>query len=269
MLLMFGHTFLGAQQQIAAYPQPEYRIKTGTDLTLISVIMVSSFTYLYWTNDDQHHFRQAAMLSPESLPAIDQGTVVIDRERADKAREASDYVAFGSMLAPMAVVLSCYEHTPALLTNGFMYAEGLALTVALTANLKTLIDRPRPLVYSDAFTRAERTSTDAWRSLPSGHTSTTAFNAFFAAALADKLLWRKEQTGWRIGTWTAAAGIPMVAGYLRMEAGKHFPTDVMAGYALGAGLGLLIPYLHTNEFAVQVYPVATGEYRGLQWQVQF
>ena len=41
--------------------------------------------------------------------------------------------------------------------------------------------------------------------------------------------------------WSSAALLPAVTGYLRVKGGKHFPTDVIVGYAVGAAIGILVP----------------------------
>ena len=41
--------------------------------------------------------------------------------------------------------------------------------------------------------------------------------------------------------------IPAITGYLRVKAGKHYPTDTIAGYLLGATAGILIPQLHKKK----------------------
>jgi len=41
-----------------------------------------------------------------------------------------------------------------------------------------------------------------------------------------------------------AAAVPAAVGYFRMEAGKHFLTDVLLGYSIGATVGVLVPELH-------------------------
>jgi membrane-associated phospholipid phosphatase len=33
----------------------------------------------------------------------------------------------------------------------------------------------------------------------------------------------------------------------RVRAGKHFPTDVIAGSLAGAGVGIVVPHLHRTE----------------------
>ena len=37
---------------------------------------------------------------------------------------------------------------------------------------------------------------------------------------------------------------PALTGYLRVDSSNHFPTDVIVGYIIGAGIGFLIPELH-------------------------
>jgi undecaprenyl-diphosphatase len=32
-----------------------------------------------------------------------------------------------------------------------------------------------------------------------------------------------------------------------VRAGKHFPTDVLAGAVAGAGIGIIVPHLHRTE----------------------
>ena len=45
-------------------------------------------------------------------------------------------------------------------------------------------------------------------------------------------------------TWISAATIPAAMGVLRVRSGRHFPTDVITGYAVGALLGWAVPYIH-------------------------
>jgi membrane-associated phospholipid phosphatase len=55
------------------------------------------------------------------------------------------------------------------------------------------------------------------------------------------------KTEYKIGLWTFAAAVPFATAYLRVSAGKHFPTDVMTGYAVGAAIGWLVPHLHKKK----------------------
>ena len=44
--------------------------------------------------------------------------------------------------------------------------------------------------------------------------------------------------------WASAALIPAITGYLRVRGGKHYLTDVLVGYGVGAAIGILVPQLH-------------------------
>jgi len=46
---------------------------------------------------------------------------------------------------------------------------------------------------------------------------------------------------------TGAAIPPSLVGYYRMEAGRHFKTDVIAGLLVGALCGITVPELHRNK----------------------
>jgi len=86
---------------------------------------------------------------------------------------------------------------------------------------------------------AAASSPDNRRSFPSGHASVA-----FAAATSYLVMARRE--GLRHSTrnavllYTGALGVAA----LRVAAGKHFPTDVAGGAALGIGIGWLAARVH-------------------------
>jgi undecaprenyl-diphosphatase len=43
------------------------------------------------------------------------------------------------------------------------------------------------------------------------------------------------------------AAATTLVGIGRVKAGEHFPTDVIAGAMVGAGIGVLVPHLHREE----------------------
>jgi membrane-associated phospholipid phosphatase len=108
--------------------------------------------------------------------------------------------------------------------------------------LKAIIDRPRP--YVGETTRPLDTSED-YDSFPSGH----ALMAFASAAYTQTItsLWYPDSevmkvasiAGWSLATATAV---------LRVASGNHYPTDVLAGAAIGGALGFLGPYLTNKLF---------------------
>lgn len=77
------------------------------------------------------------------------------------------------------------------------------------------------------------------QSLPSADASVA-----FAAATAYLVLARREHLHHRTRNALLLYAGAAAVSTLRVVAGKHFPTDVVAGAALGSGIGWLVPTVH-------------------------
>jgi len=132
-----------------------------------------------------------------------------------------------------------------------MYGETVGLTLGMTQLLKVLIARPRPYLYNpDPVISDElRRRADSWRSFPSGHTAMAFAAAVQMGMVEDRL--HGGNSGW---VWSAGLGVAALTGCLRYTAGKHHPSDILAGAVLGSLVGWLIPTLHEND------PEGTGSY---------
>ena len=127
-----------------------------------------------------------------------------------------------------------------------MGLEVTAITYGITTGVKHAVNRTRPLVYNEVVPVDERTASNSRLSYFSGHTSfTAAFSFYIAKVIHD--YHPNLRTGYKIGLWAFSAALPMVTGYLRVEGGRHFPTDVITGYAVGAAIGWLVPELHKKK----------------------
>jgi membrane-associated phospholipid phosphatase len=62
--------------------------------------------------------------------------------------------------------------------------------------------------------------------------------------------------------WGAAAIIPAVVAYFRIKAGKHFLTDNLVGYAVGATVGVLVPRLHQTGEGFDASAVPAPDFTG-------
>lgn len=168
------------------------------------------------------------------------------------------------------------------LSSGLVIVESVVLTAATTSVIKAAVARPRPYTssaFQQTFPEAyagtevqenlgEEGEYDAWRSFPSGHTSAAAAVGISAAAL----VWYRERRGshraWvGVAAYGAGAALGATTGFLRVYGGKHHPSDTVAGFALGTGLGLLVPWLHTRgqENAVQLHAGPDGVALGGTW----
>ncbi len=179
------------------------------------------------------------------VPSVDR---VVTRLKWDPARRLSDLGLLGLLAVPfgVAAVHTGVQQVPAsaFAVDSVVITQTLSATLVTTALLKMMVARARPLTYNPDFSASTRFSGDARLSFPSGHSSM----AFSAASLTAVMLLKRYpgHVGAYLGTASAYLAASSVA-TLRVLAGKHFITDVIAGAALGTVIGLVIPLSHVNE----------------------
>ena len=127
-----------------------------------------------------------------------------------------------------------------------MTAEVIFINGAVTTVTKGLVKRPRPFAYNNDLSLEERNGRNVQLSFFSGHTSSVAALSFFTAKVFSDY---HPDSKWKPVIWSTAALLPAVTGLLRYQGGKHFPTDIITGYAVGGLIGILIPRMHINKNA--------------------
>lgn len=123
-----------------------------------------------------------------------------------------------------------------------------AASFAATA-LKFAVRRPRPGLYRPDG----RGGVQQVLSFPSGHTTAVAAASFAWAASVRARRPHAASGRWALG---GAAALTSVAAAGRVLGGKHFPTDVFAGAALGAAVGVVVPSFH--RVTLQLTPKQVG-----------
>lgn len=154
----------------------------------------------------------------------------------------SDLLIGGSLGAGLLVVGlqgqgSFQDKLPAL----GLVIESLTVSEAVASTLKHAVDRPRPytlILDPPEEVREAAAKTDAYLSFPSGHTTMAASVSFATASI---LAGRGVKP---VPAYLGAAAITTGVAFLRVGAGKHYPTDVLAGAAIGTAVGLSVPVLH-------------------------
>lgn len=155
------------------------------------------------------------------------------------------------------------EGKSAALVDAIMYTEAFILTQGVTNIAKIAFRRPRPIAYiqRNEYLRAggdpntyDNAEVDSSLSFVSGHTSQTAA----MAAAATYIAFSREPGSVR--AWSTLVGGTLLTGFVgyeRVRAAAHFPTDVIAGAAIGAGIGALVVHMH-REDSVKQRPVWIG-----------
>ncbi|MDH4036256.1 MAG: phosphatase PAP2 family protein [Candidatus Krumholzibacteria bacterium] len=152
-------------------------------------------------------------------------------------------------------------------TLGLMWVEANMINLGIDGVVKATVKRPRPYAYDPNAPLDKRTDSSARLSFYSGHTTGAALNCFFAARVFSDYISSKRA---RIAIWTGAAAIPAVVGYIRVDSGRHFRTDVITGYVVGAAIGYLVPELHRHPSdRLSLEPAAVLGDAGLALNVSF
>ena len=141
-----------------------------------------------------------------------------------------DITALGSFPVLGVLVIGVVLHL--LLTGsrrtGLLIAISVIGGTIISMTLKAIFDRPRP-----DFTGAVDVFTS---SFPSGHATTSA-----VVYLTIGVLLAQRSSTWPARTLYISGAIILVAavGLSRIYLGVHFPTDVLAGWSLGAAWALI------------------------------
>lgn len=178
-----------------------------------------------------------APLERASVPRFDRVAIGRWDPRAHRAGDLLFGAALGLSLATS--ILAQQGEQP--LIPVVIILETGIIASGLTNVVKEAVQRPRPYLYDPAISPALHKGRDDHHSFWSGHTANTAAITF---ATANMVQYSNASKGIKTATWVSAATIPAAMGVLRVRGGKHFPTDVVAGYAVGALLGWAVPYIH-------------------------
>lgn len=181
------------------------------------------------------------------IPAIDRWAAGKYSEQADKLSNIPFYTSFGLPL----LFLADERTRSHALQIGLLYLETMAITGALFTQTNARVERNRPNVYNLGAGEEVRMDDKSKNAFYGGHTVATASATFFVAKVFNDFFPNSPAKPY---VWTGAAVVPAFVGYLRLEAGKHFLTDNLIGYALGAGAGILVPHLHKQNRHLSLSP---------------
>lgn len=234
LLILLGNNF-----QLNAQETNVYEFKRRLDISL-GMVTIGAGTASFFLQ------KKKSVLTEESISQLS----IMDINRFDRSaakRSWNERINLSSDIGLMFAIAS-----PALLLIDKkmrneakvivpMWLETFALTQALTSMTKELVQRERPYTYNPDAPLEEKLKKDARSSFFSGHTSQTAANAFFTAKVFSDL---NPNSKWKPLVWTGAVALPLTVGALRYSGGKHFFTDILVGYAIGAAVGILVPHLH-------------------------
>jgi membrane-associated phospholipid phosphatase len=200
---------------------------------------------------------QVYLLDKKDINSFDRFSAGYDSE---KAKKISDYPFYGSFALPFFLILNENVRSNAGQVFG-LYVQTMAVTGALFTMTNGLSPRTRPMIYSPDVEMSEKTRANARNSFYAGHTTAAAGASFFFAKVFHDF---NPNSPARPFVWAGAAAIPAAVGYYRLKAGKHFLSDNILGYVVGAATGILVPQLHkkTNDSGFSLNPTLIPTFAG-------
>lgn len=143
--------------------------------------------------------------------------------------KSTPYIAVG---VPVAMAVAAWiKNDKGLLKDAIYVGTSVAGTFVVTYGMKYLFDRERP--YEKYPDRVHAYSHESSPSFPSGHTATA-----FALATSLSLRYPKWYVIAPTALWACSVGVS------RMNEGVHYPSDVLAGAAIGAGCAVANIYIN-------------------------
>ena len=241
-----------------------YHISWAVDAPVTGAGIALSVLGLHFIqNKDSLTTAEANAKRRSDVPSFDRGNAGFYSEKDNNASYVPFFAGFAMPLIFVAADKTERQQAGKILV---MYTESLAITSTLYTLSAGLIDRSRPLVYPDKNGNfkadiGKRTSNNSQRSFYAGHVAATASASFFAAKIYSDL---HPDSKFKPYVWVIAAALPAVTAYYRYEAGEHFLSDCILGYAVGAASGILVPELHKSKkfdrvtISPAIWPQAKG-----------
>ena len=148
----------------------------------------------------------------------------------------SDGMALGTALAAGMVHFALPQNQQTQYIQ--LAVQNVWITANITQTVKMLALRNRPYTQVPGFVSSK---TDDHFSFFSGHSAITATAATTAILMA---LNQPNMSTWGKAAAYSAGGLALTTAILRIEAGKHYPSDVVTGILVGVAVAVINTKLH-------------------------
>jgi len=237
LILLWVNTAHGQPDSGKIYfAKPLYELPASAAL-----LTASSFGFKALDKASSFTAEDLKKLDPGKVNAFDRNIIFKNPAKAKTAQKNSDLFLNISIASPVILMLD-KKIRKDWLDLLSLYAVTHVVDNAIYFISAFPVRRARPYTYNTAIPEEERIGKAKSNSFFSGHTSFSSTATFFLAKVFTDY---HQVKGWkRIGIYTIASVPPALVAYYRTEAGKHFRTDVILGFAVGAASGILVPELH-------------------------
>lgn len=216
-------------------------------LSIISLVMFSgcSIKESYWP--DKERWKSAlvnASTNPNTLvPAIGSTVLMtgkLDYKISEWARNKTPIFGSEENAQKSSDIFRAYAGHGAILSSVFTYDNNKSLLPVferiVLANVSGSITAESTDILKEKTSR-ERPNAENKRSFPSGHTSAAFSNVGVANRNIESL---NIENHWKYTAQFVETSFGAATAWARVEAGSHYPSDVLAGAALGNFIAILL-----------------------------
>jgi membrane-associated phospholipid phosphatase len=258
------------------YGQDTLRNKKGTDYKLrpwVDIPLVTGcaawagymLTQIYTKGPSTQE--QILSLDINSINSLDRLAIYPYNAKMDKMSYYPFYAAFP---LPLVFMLTGKPMRNDFLKLGFLYLESLSITGLLGGSATYFVNQYRPYVYTPGTSMDKKVTDNAKNSFYAGHVEVIAVSTFFISEVYAGC-YPESKIKWMFFVLSGAATLGM--GYLRIDAGMHFPSDVLLGGCAGALSGILVPYFHNHKIIkntnLNIVPFGSNTAQGLSMTYAF
>jgi membrane-associated phospholipid phosphatase len=221
------------------YMQPRWQLPVAG-----AAIVLSSLAFKALDERARITPSEALKLDPNDINAFDRPTALMHPANFEKNANAGDFFLNFSVASPALLALDKKIRKDWLdLLTLYLAAQAFDNMLYFTAILA--VQRPRPLAYNPYLDSMGRSGVGMKKSFFSGHVSFSATGTFFTVKVFTD--YHNIKGFKRVLLYSLAAVPPLVTGYFRVQAGRHFKTDVIMGLIAGGTSGILVPELFKKK----------------------
>lgn len=238
------------------YAKNEYTLDFATDFTLtVSAAAINGIgTFFYSDMHTHNELKNQHTLLPW------------DKKFAGRYSKTADNISdIGKIFAIAPFTIGAYawfnkdSNKREFATFSLMFLQAIAIGNGINLAVRSTELWPRPYMYAtsgNGLKQAEKAKAEAYGSFFSGHATV----AFTVATFSDEWFKSAYPNSCYKGIVTASAySLAAFESALRVAAGKHYPSDVIAGAIVGTGVSLMVLQLHKKQnYSIYALPGVIG-----------
>jgi membrane-associated phospholipid phosphatase len=225
-------------QHQARIQQEEVYRRTKADIPFTlgaAAFTIFGFTQAYSKDDTPE--ATIRNLNINNIPKFDRWAV---DEYSESAAKTSDLIFYGSIPLPVLLMLDKKIRRDAGRIL-MLYTQAMSVTGSLYTGATMVTNRYRPYAYNSNASMGDRVEGNARNSFFGGHAALVGTATFFTAKVYSDYH-PESRVKWLL--YGGAGFATAATAYLRHRGGRHFPSDLVVGTAVGVLSGMLIPSIH-------------------------